>query len=88
MGFIRAKIDYDSDAKQFIASIYSTWMYVGEQIQKCEFDTLSDAKDWIMNERCYNLLEITDDANNALSYRDALAFQLKKKKKRAPRVIV
>ena len=88
MGFLRATIDYDNDSKQFIASIYSTWMYMGEQVQKCEFDTLSDAKEWVINERCYNLLDITDDARNALSYKDALEFQLKKKKKRAPRVIV
>jgi hypothetical protein len=81
MGFIRATIDYDEIKKMFTASIVSTWLYVGEQIDIHDFDTLSDAKEWILNERCYNLLNITDDARNALSYKDALFFQLNKNKK-------
>lgn len=87
MGFIKATIEYSSTGKKFIASIYTTWLYMGEQVDTHEFDNLSDAKEWILTERCYDLLTISDDARNALSYKDALSFQLKKKKQ-SLRVIV
>jgi hypothetical protein len=81
MGFIRATIDYDETNKIFTSSIYSSWVYFGEKVESNTFDTLCEAREWILTERCYNKLVITDDAKNALSYKDALAFQLKKKKK-------
>lgn len=78
MGFLRAEIDY-KDTK-FVVRMYYTWMYVSEKMTTEEsFDTLEEAKEWILQERCYNNLNISEETRNALSYRDALALQLNKK---------
>jgi len=78
MGFIRAEIDYKD--KLFVVKMYYSWLYVSEQLtSEKTFDTLEDAKEWILQERCYNKLVIKDEARNALSYRDALTLQLNKK---------
>ena len=77
MGFIRAVIDYED--KFYIATLYYTWMYLGETPVTKKFKKLQEAKEWILQERCYNELKITDEAHNALSYSDALKLQLKSK---------
>lgn len=78
MGFLRAEIDYE-DSK-FVVKMYYSWLYLGEQLIQESFESLEEAQEWILNERCYNKLDITDNARNALSYRDALTFQLNNKK--------
>jgi hypothetical protein len=78
MGFLRAVIDYED--KNYIATLYYSWMYMGESTKIKKFKHLQDAKEWILHERCYNELKITDEAHNALSYSDALKLQLKSKR--------
>jgi hypothetical protein len=59
---------------------------MGEQkTSEKSFDTLEEAKEWILQERCYNNLEIKDEAYNALSYRDALSLQLNKNQYQNPK---
>jgi hypothetical protein len=77
MGFLRSEIDYKES--KFVVKMYYSWLYLGEQTIEQTFETLEEAKEWILQERCYNKLDITDDARNALSYRDALTLQLNKK---------
>jgi len=78
MGFLRAEIDY-KDTK-FVVKMYYSWLYVSEQMTTEEsFDSLEEAKEWILQERCYNNLDISDNARSALTYRDALTLQLNKK---------
>ena len=78
MGFLRAEVDY-KDGK-FIVKMYYSWMYISEQMTTEEtFNSLEEAKEWILQERCYKNLIISDDSRNALSYRDALRLQLNKK---------
>ena len=79
MGFIRATIDFVD--KKFVITLYYTWLYIGEQIITEKFDSLEDAKEWILNERTYQKLEITDEARNSLSYKDALRLKLNKNNK-------
>lgn len=78
MGFIRADIDYVGS--KFVVKMYYSWLYVSEQMtSEKSFETLDEAKEWILNERCYNNLKISDNARSALSYREALALQLNSK---------
>ena len=60
MGFIRANIDYKDD--KYIATLYFTWLVYGVEEQTKEFDSLRKAKKWILEERTYNKLTITDSA--------------------------
>lgn len=77
MGFLRAEITYENT--KFVARMYHSWLYLGEQMTEESFDSLEEAQEWILHERCYNKLDITEEARNALSYRDALRLQLNKK---------
>ena len=78
MGFLRAVIDYEDN--KYKATLYFSWLYLSEQTIINTFDSLEDAKEWILQERCYNQLQITDEAHSALSYKDALKLQLHKNK--------
>lgn len=37
------------------ATIVSSWMYFGEQETHESFNTLGEARDWLLENRCYNL---------------------------------
>ena len=78
MGFLRGLIDFEDD--MYVVSLFYSWMYVGEQIVVKKFDNLTDAKEWVLQERTYDSLVISDAAQTALSYKDALKLQLKGKK--------
>ena len=77
MGFTKGIIDY-VDGK-YEVTLYYSWMYVSETTKVETFDTLHDAEKWILNERTYGNLVISDAASSSLSYKDALMFQNKKK---------
>lgn len=77
MGFLRATID--SKENKYVVNMYFTWMYLGEQNIEKSFDSLEEAKDYLLNERCYNNLSISDSAKSILSYKDALKLQINKK---------
>jgi len=78
MGFLRAEVDYKET--KFVAKMYYSWLYLGEQIIEKSFDSLEEAKEWLLQERCYNKLQITDKVETAQTYRDALTLQLNNKK--------
>jgi hypothetical protein len=75
MGFLSSTIEIEN--KKYKATISTSWLLM--TYNKTEnFDNLDDAKEWILNERCYNNLTITDDALSKLSYVDALKLGKKK----------
>lgn len=86
MGFLDAKIDYENN--KFIAVMNFSWLYLGVTTEKETFDSIEEAKDWILKKRCYDNLEITDNAYSSLSYADALRLQLSKRFPKTNKVIV
>jgi len=79
MGFLHGVIDYE--AGKYIVTLSYTWMYLGESTKVQSFDSLEDAREWVLEERTYGNLVISDSAHSALSYKDALKLQIKKSKK-------
>jgi hypothetical protein len=70
MGFIRSTIDHVNG--KYVATLFISWYYFWSDSISKTFDDIQDAKDWILQERCYNNLEITEDARGKMSYADAL----------------
>lgn len=77
MGFTKGLIDYE-DGK-YVVTLYYNWAYISEYTKVEKFDTLDEAKEWVLQERTYNQLVISDSALSELSYKDALKLQLKGK---------
>jgi hypothetical protein len=91
MGFSKSTIDL-IDGK-FIASIYYYhWytLFLREDKTEKTFLTRQEAKDWILNQRCYGNIDITDNASNQRSYSEITSKpieinQVKKKKRKRKR---
>ena len=80
MGYIRSTITTNDEGK-YLATIYWSWYYFWEDSKTQVFDDIQDAKDWILNERTYDRLEITEEARGKMSYADALRLTQNKQNK-------
>ena len=74
MGFLRCTFDMVDG--RYRATIVRSWMVFWEDhTEQQTFDSLDEAKEWAFRARCYNQVQITDDAQSKLSYADAVQLQ-------------
>ena len=61
MGYIRSSIRKQKDDNLWYVEIVTTWLYFGEQVTHTTKKTLSEARAWLLEQRCYNL-KVEEDA--------------------------
>lgn len=86
MVFIRSSIDH-IDGKWQATIVTAPWLlsYIWEITQTEDFDTMKEAEQWILNERCYNQHEVTEAARSKMSYVDAVVTVSGKPKRKRNR---